>query len=89
MQLTNHAQARKQQRSISDLEIELLMLYGSDQHQGEGVILTYLDKKGFERLERDIKRVYKRLEKLRHEYLINHGESVITVGHRFKPISRS
>ena len=88
MHLTAHAQTRKQQRSISDLEIELLMLYGSDQHQGEGITLTYLDKKGFERLERDIKRVYKRLEKLRYEYLVNHGESVITVGHRFKSIPR-
>lgn len=88
MHMTDHATKRQQQRAISNLEIELLLMYGKEAHHGNGRVMTYLDKRGYKRLERDVRRVAQRLERLRNEYLIDAaGEVLVTVGHRYRHIN--
>lgn len=88
MTMTNHAEKRQQQRSISDLEVELLLMYGREVHHGDGCVMTYLDKRAYKRLERDVKRVAQRLERLKNEFLVDaEGEAVVTVGHRYRHIN--
>jgi hypothetical protein len=40
--LTEHAQRRKQQRGISDLQVELILAFGDDHYQKGGASLSYI-----------------------------------------------
>jgi hypothetical protein len=43
--LTQHAQARAQQRGISNLQIELLRVFGEDSYQKGGTCVSYIPDK--------------------------------------------
>ena len=43
--LTAHAQRRKQQRGISDIQMQLIHHFGSDHYQKGGCSLSYIDAK--------------------------------------------
>ena len=43
--LTEHAQRRKQQRGISDLQLELIRTFGEDHYQKGGSTLCYIPEK--------------------------------------------
>lgn len=43
--LTRHAQARAQKRGISDLQIELLRVFGEDSYQKGGTCVSYIPNK--------------------------------------------
>ena len=80
---THHAASRMQQRSISELEVELLLRYGREKYQSDGVVVTYFDHRSFKRVERDVMRISKSLGKLRQKYLVTKDSQVlITAGHR-------
>ena len=42
---TRHAQARKQQRGISELMEELIRVFGEDHYQKGGCVLSYIPEK--------------------------------------------
>ena len=89
MIMSDHAIQRQQQRCISALEVELLLMYGRAKHKGDGSVVTYLDKRGYKRLERDVRRVVQRVERLKTEYIVEiPGSRVVTVGHRYRPIKK-
>lgn len=48
--LTEHAQKRKQQRGISDLQIDLIRYFGADHYQKGGCSLCYIDEKTIKQL---------------------------------------
>lgn len=50
MNLTEHAQKRKQQRGISDLQIELIRAFGDDHYQKGGCTLSYISEKKIRQL---------------------------------------
>lgn len=85
--LTNHAKQRMQQRAIHPLMIELLYLYGREQHQNGSTIL-FLDKHARKKARQALADVKQRFDKLSDTYLVEADSdgSVITVGHRLKPI---
>lgn len=79
-----HAQKRLQQRGITDLEVELILMYGSETHHDDGCVYSKIDRDDFKRLERDIKKVYQKLEKLRHQFVVTaNGCTVVTAGHEY------
>ena len=43
--LTKHARARAQQRGISDLQIELLRVFGEDRYQKGGTRVSFIPNK--------------------------------------------
>jgi len=82
---TSHAQKRLQQRGISNLEMELILSYGREYYQGKGQTYTYIDKKGLERLEADLRKVTKNLERLKNIFVVDvDSKAIITVGHKYK-----
>jgi hypothetical protein len=73
--LTAHAQKRKQQRGISDLQIELIHHFGSDHYQKGGCSLSYVD-------ERTIKQLRAAIDRLEKVAMVKTPtESVATVMH--------
>ena len=85
--LTNHAKERMQQRAIPPLMIELLYLYGREQHQN-GSTMLFLDRRARKKARQALMDVKQRFDKLCDTYLVEaDGDgTVITVGHRTKPI---
>ena len=55
--LTEHAQKRKQQRGISDLQIELIRSFGDDHYQKGGCVLSFIAEKKLVQLREAIDRL--------------------------------
>jgi hypothetical protein len=88
--LTQHAEARMQQRGISSTTLESLLDYGTMTYDHRGGALVFFDKKAKSRLLRNVGRAqYRVMEKQLNAYAVvaNDG-SVVTVGHRRKRIPR-
>jgi hypothetical protein len=85
--MSNHARQRMQQRAIHPLMIELLYLYGRE-HQQNGSTLLFLDKRARAKALQALLDVKQRFDKLSDAYLVEADSdgTVITVGHRLKPI---
>ena len=89
MNMTKHAEVRKQQRAIPPLILDWLEQYGARERDSKGVEIVFFDKKSRRALQRDLgKRVVGLLADLLDTYLVLEGETVITVGHRYKRIRR-
>lgn len=87
MTMTLHANHRAQQRAIPPLIIDWLDEYGARAHSANGTTICYFNKKSRRSLERAVGRgIVDRLSSLLDAYMVVDGESVITVGHRYKPI---
>jgi muramoyltetrapeptide carboxypeptidase LdcA involved in peptidoglycan recycling len=56
-QLTAHAQRRKQQRGISDLQVQLIQVFGEDHYQKGGATLSYVPEKRLMQLRQAIERL--------------------------------
>ena len=79
--LTQHAQQRRQQRSISYQAIDLLIEYGAvDYHRGAEIYS--FDKRGWEKLCNDQVCSTQVLDKLKKCYAVLADGQVITVGHK-------
>jgi len=89
MNITSHAEARAQQRAIPPLILDWLDRYGVRERAGAGAEIAYFDKNSRRALERDVGRtVVARLGDLLDAYAVVDGNTVITVGHRYKRIER-
>ena len=88
--LTQHAQARMQQRGITLTTLNSLLDYGAQLHDHRGATIVYFDKKAKRRLLRDSGReVYRVMEKQLNAYaVVGNDGAVVTVGHRDKRIPR-
>ena len=88
--LTQHAQARMQQRGITLTTLNSLLDYGAQSHDHRGATIVFFDKKAKRRLLRDSGRdVYRVMEKQLNAYaVVGNDGAVVTVGHRNKRIPR-
>lgn len=90
MDMTKHAEVRQQQRSVPPLILNWLDQYGTREHDGKGAEIVYFDRKSRRTLEREAgKRVVDLLGGLLNAYVVLTGETVITVGYRYKRIRRT
>lgn len=81
--LTDHASTRMQQRAIPPLIIDLLLLYGVEEHDGRGAIRRYFDKRTRRQLEHHLGRqIVRRIDDLLDAYLVEAGGDIVTVGWR-------
>ena len=87
MSLTLHAAKRCQQRGVPPLVIDLLLEFGSRQHDGLGAEICYFDKKAKKRLQTYAGGLAGKLGCELNAYLIVNGDRVITAGPRFKKIN--
>ena len=88
--LTQHAQARMQQRGITLTTLNSLLDYGVQSHDHRGATIVYFNKKARTRLLRDSGRAaYRVVEKQLNAYaVVGNDGAVVTVGHRDKRIPR-
>lgn len=88
--LSNHAQARLQQRGISSHVLDCLLQYGQKVHDHRGGEIIYFDHQSRERLRRQSgPENFKAIESKLDTYaVIGLDGSVLTVGYRTKRINR-
>lgn len=88
--ITDHARLRIQQRGIQEDVLPLLLKYGQKTYDNYGGKVYYLNKASRERIERECGGAI--LRKIRDRMdvyaVLNQGNGVVTVGHRFKRIRR-
>jgi hypothetical protein len=90
LSLTEHAAARMQQRGIRAQALEALLDYGHVVHDHHGGQILFFDKKARARLAKENAAAARETERLSRTYAILGSDgAVITVGHRFRRISRS
>jgi hypothetical protein len=80
---TEHAQKRKQQRGISDLQVELIRTFGDDHYQKGGCSLSFISAKKLTQLRHA-------LDKLSNVALVKApSEDVVTIMHMERSINRT
>lgn len=88
--LSQHAACRMQQRGIKPETMEILLEYGSKEHDHHGSTILYFDKPARQRLLHQYgSDQYRKIERQLDAYaVVAENGSVITVGHRTKRINR-
>lgn len=81
MIMTNHAQARGQQRGISDLYITLLYAYGNEEIINDSRHFSF-DKHQKKRLRKAINKLKENLDKDIYLVVNKENDTVITVAHK-------
>ena len=71
---TQHAQKRMQQRSMSEVDIDMIVQHGED-IPGDGVLLT---NQAADKLIRFLKQTITRIERLRNRKVVIVGNAIVT-----------
>ncbi len=86
MNMTKHAQTRSQQRAIPPLIIEWLCKYGCRLNGMNGTTVCFFDRESRRSLASEVGHVVvRRLSDMMDTYLVLSGNSIVTLGHRYKP----
>jgi hypothetical protein len=89
MELTHHASVRMQQRGFPPFVIDWLFVYGQVDHMGGGSKLFYFNKHSRWAIENELgAENLKGYSKCLNAYMVCADGMVITVGHRFRRITR-
>ena len=84
--MTKHAQMRQQQRAIPPLIIEWLCKYGCRYQGINGTTVCFFDRESRRCLASEVGHVVvRRLSDMMDAYLVMSGDSIVTLGHRYKP----
>lgn len=89
--LTTHASIRSQQRGVPPLIRDWLLLFGDERFDGHGGLIRYFSRRSVRQLERAVGRQpVRRMSEYLSAYLVESARDgqVITMGKRYKPISR-
>ena len=80
---TKHARARMQQRGLSPFVVDLLLLYGNEEHDGHGGIRHFFTKRSRKQLRRDVGgQIYKHLRHYLNAYAAECDGQIVTAGWR-------
>ena len=89
MNMTKHSQTRLQQRAIPPVIIEWLYKYGCRLEGRNGTTVCYFDRESRHCLASEVGHiVVRRLSDMMDTYLVMSGDSIVTIGHRYKPFKR-
>lgn len=87
MNMTKHAQTRLQQRAIPPIIIDWLCRYGRRLKGVNGTTVCFFDRESRRILGSEVGHiVVRRLSDMMDTYLVLAGNSIITIGHRYKPL---
>lgn len=82
-ELTQHAEARLQQRAIPELMLPLLFTYGEMQYQSGGVHRWYLPHRRRKQLRKQLKKLIDHFDSLENCYCVEADGKVITIAHEY------
>jgi len=89
MNMTKHARTRARQRAIPPLIIDWLCRYGCRLQGMNGTTVCFFDRESRRSLASEFGQVIvRRLSDMMDAYVVFSGDSIITVGHRYKPLMR-
>jgi len=89
MKLTQHAQARTQQRGIPALMIDLLEQFGAKEKARDGSVMLFFDKAARRQIKAYVGPLSRSIEEYMNVYaVVSCDDHVITVGHRLEHIRR-
>jgi len=86
---STHASIRCQQRGIPALVLDLLLQFGSREHDRAGAEIVYFDRRSKKRIESYTGGLISRLSDYLDSYAVVADGQVVTVGHRYKRINRT
>jgi hypothetical protein len=87
--ITPHAQTRMQGRGITRGHVDLLLTYGSVEHDHHGAEIYHFDKPALRRLERVWGRSFvSKLDGFHRAYAVVRDGHIVTTGHRYQRIRR-
>lgn len=89
MQTNHHAEMRAQQRGIPPLILDLLLEFGTREHDARGAEVVYFDRRARKHVESYTGGLFSKLNEHLDAYaVVSHGV-VVTVGPRYKRINRN
>lgn len=87
MNMTTHAKSRSHQCSIPPLIIDWLCKYGRRLHGMNGTTVCFFDNDSRHNLASEVGHVVvRRLADMMDSYLVLSGNSIVNIGHRYKPV---
>jgi hypothetical protein len=87
--MTKHAEARRRQRAIPPILIDLLLQFGATEKSGSGTSKFFFDKKARRKLQTYAGPIATLLDEHLNVYaVVSADDSIITVGHRYERIRR-
>ncbi|MGD2053409.1 MAG: hypothetical protein PVG45_04800 [Gammaproteobacteria bacterium] len=89
MNMTRHVTTRSRQRAIPPLIIDWLCKYGCRLQGMNGTTVCFFDRESRRSLAAEVGQVIvRRLADMMDAYVVLSGDSIVTVGHRYKPLIR-
>ena len=89
MNMTRHVTTRSRQRTIPPLIIDWLCKYGCRLQGMNGTTVCFFDRESRRSLAAEVGQVIvRRLADMMDAYVVLSGDSIVTVGHRYKPLIR-
>ncbi len=89
MNRTEHAKTRSRQHAIPPLIIHWLCSYGCRLQGMNGTTICFFDVESRRSLAAEVGHVIiRRLADMLDAYVVLSGDSVVSVGHRYKPLMR-
>ena len=87
--ITKHAEARMQQRGVTQEALDLLLDYGARAPAGKGAEIVYFDKKARDRLmKKSGSRAIRPGSKQLKSYAVCKGAMIVTVGKLYRRVRR-
>lgn len=89
MKTTSHAAIRCQQRGVPTLVIDLLLQFGSREHDHHGAEVLYFDRRARKHIENYTGGLIGKLNEHMNSYAVVVDGNIITVGKRLKRINHN
>lgn len=88
MHSTSHAQIRCQQRGIPPLVIDLLLRFGSREHDHQGAEIVFFDQRARKKIKHYAGGLIGKLSEHFDSYAVVAGGHIVTAGTRYKRVNR-
>lgn len=87
MELSKHARDRAQKRGVAPMVIDLLLRFGTREHDGRGAEICYFDRRAKRRLQSYAGEFLGKMDGILDAYVVVTDETVVTAGVRFKRLN--
>jgi hypothetical protein len=89
MKSTMHSEVRQQQRGVPPIIVDLLIKFGSREHDARGGEVLYFDKRSKKKVEAYVGGLFGKLNEHMDAYAVVASGRLVTVGNRYKRINHS
>lgn len=87
MEFSKHARDRAQKRGVVPMVIDLLLRFGTREHDGRGAEICFFDRRAKRRLQSYAGDLLGKMDGVLDAYVVVTDETVVTAGVRFKRLN--